>query len=54
MVLSSGLTYSFIDPITIFAQFFYNLVRKKWWAQLHEIGVAIAKNEEGLYMFIYK
>ncbi|MBC8643419.1 hypothetical protein [Flavobacterium lindanitolerans] len=44
--MSSGLTYSFIDPITIFAQFFYNLVRKKWWAQLHEVGVAIAKNEE--------
>ncbi|MEZ0007467.1 hypothetical protein ABH942_002848 [Flavobacterium sp. 28YEA47A] len=54
VVLSNGLTYSFIDPITIFTKFFYNLARKKWWGQLHELGISIAKNEEGLYTLIYK
>ena len=54
IVLSGRMTYSFVDPITIFLQFFYNYTRKKWWQELHDLGVAVAKNEEGLYTFLYK
>lgn len=52
-LLIDNVAYTFVDPITALGKTFFDIVRRNAWKKLNDLGVAMIKNEEGLYSFSY-
>ncbi|CAL2102317.1 protein of unknown function [Tenacibaculum sp. 190130A14a] len=48
-----SVTYTLVDPLSIFANSLFKLFKANAWKKLNNIGVSMLKNEEGLYTFYY-
>ncbi|WP_299105594.1 EndoU domain-containing protein [uncultured Tenacibaculum sp.] len=48
-----SVTYTLVDPLSIFANSLFKLFKVNAWKKLNNIGVSMLKNEEGLYTFYY-
>ncbi|CAL2091563.1 conserved protein of unknown function [Tenacibaculum sp. 190524A02b] len=53
-ILIDDVAYTFVDPISLFANSVFKLFKANAWKKLNSIGVSMLKNEEGLYTFSYK
>lgn len=53
VLVVDNVTYSFVDPVSLFASTIFKIFKASTWKKLNGLGVNMVKNEEGLYSFVF-